>query len=76
MQLYFTRTYERAIRKLVSAEDREKMEASVASAPDAAPVIRGTGGIRKTRWIGSGEASVVAYGRSTFPAPDRMPFTF
>ena len=54
MQLYFTRTYERAIRKLLSAEDREKMEASVASAPDAAPVIRGTGGIRKTRWAGSG----------------------
>ena len=30
------------------------MEDSVAAAPDAAPVIRGTGGLRKVRWAGSG----------------------
>ena len=30
------------------------MEAVVAAAPDAAPVIPGTGGIRKLRWAGSG----------------------
>lgn len=29
------------------------MEASPAAAPGAAPVIRGTGGIRKLRWAGS-----------------------
>jgi len=30
------------------------MEASIVAAPDAAPIIRGTGGIRKMRWSGSG----------------------
>lgn len=54
MQLYFTRTYERAIRKLLSEEARKEMEASIVAAPDAAPIIRGTGGIRKMRWAGSG----------------------
>ena len=29
------------------------MEIAIAAAPDAAPVIRGTGGIRKLRWAGS-----------------------
>ncbi len=54
MNLYFTRTYERAIRKLLTEEAREEMEAAIIAAPDAAPVIRGTGGIRKLRWAGSG----------------------
>ena len=30
------------------------MEASIVVAPGAAPSIRGTGGIRKLRWAGSG----------------------
>lgn len=30
------------------------MEAAIAAQPGAAPVIRGTGGIRKLRWAGSG----------------------
>ena len=54
MQLYFTRTYERAIRKLLTAEARREMEASLATAPDVAPIIRGTGSIRKLHWAGSG----------------------
>ena len=54
MHLYFTHTYERAIRKLLSAEARLEMEATIMSSPDTAPVIRGTGGIRKLRWAGSG----------------------
>ena len=54
MRLYFTRTYERAIRKLLSEDARGEMEAAIAAEPDAAPVIRGTGGIRKVRWAGSG----------------------
>ena len=49
MQVYFTRTYERKIRKLLGEEARREMEESVVVAPDAAPVIRGTGGIRKLR---------------------------
>ena len=54
MHLYFTRTYERAVRKLLSEDDRREMEAAIVAVPDAAPTIRGTGGIRKLRWAGSG----------------------
>ena len=54
MHLYFTRPYERAIRKLLSEDARREMEAAIIAAPDVAPVIRGTGGIRKLRWAGSG----------------------
>ena len=54
MHLYFTRTYERAVRKLLSEDDRREMEAAIVAEPDAAPVLQGTGGIRKLRWAGSG----------------------
>ena len=54
MNLYATRTYERVIRKLLSEDARSDMEAAVAAAPDAAPIIPGTGGIHKLRWRGSG----------------------
>ena len=54
MNIYFTRMYERAIRKLLAEDSRLEMEAAIVAAPDAAPVIRGTGGIRKLRWAGSG----------------------
>ena len=54
MNLYVTRTYERAIRKLLPEDARREMEAAIVAAPEAAPVIRGTGGIRKLRWAGSG----------------------
>ena len=53
MQVFATRTYERAIRKLLGEEARREMEDSIMAGPDAAPVIRGTGGIRKLRWAGS-----------------------
>ncbi|MYC64163.1 MAG: hypothetical protein F4X16_15255 [Caldilineaceae bacterium SB0661_bin_34] len=33
---------------------RQAMEAAIIADPKAAPVIRGTGGIRKLRWAGSG----------------------
>ena len=54
MRVFSTPTYERAIRKLLGEEARREMEESIVAAPDAAPVIRGTGGIRKLRWAGSG----------------------
>ena len=65
MRLYFTRPHERAIRKLLSEDARREMEAAIAAAPDAAPVVRGTGGIRKLRWAGSGRESGAAFARST-----------
>ena len=54
MQIYATRTYERAIRKLIPDAARREMEAAIAGDPRGAPVIPGTGGIRKLRWAGSG----------------------
>ena len=54
MKLFTTRTYERAIRKLVSKESQRDMEAAIAADPIGAPIIRGTGGIRKFRWPGFG----------------------
>lgn len=54
MRVFSTRTYERAVRKLLTEKNRNEMEASIVAAPIAAPVIRGTGGIRKLRWPGSG----------------------
>ena len=46
MQVFSTRTYERAIRKLLGEEARTEMEESIVAAPDAAPVM--------LRWAGSG----------------------
>ena len=48
MQLFVTRTYERAIRKLISEEARKEMEAAIVADPDEAPVIRGTGDHRSS----------------------------
>ncbi len=54
MQVFSTRAYERAVRKLLGENARREMEEAIMAAPDSAPVIRGTGGIRKLRWAGSG----------------------
>ena len=54
MQIFATKTYERAIRKLLSDDSRREMEAAIVADPAAAPVMSGTGGIRKLRWAGSG----------------------
>ncbi len=54
MEIFTTRTFERVVRKLTSAGARREMETAIAADPTAAPVIPGTGGIRKLRWSGSG----------------------
>ncbi|MBI4966767.1 MAG: type II toxin-antitoxin system RelE/ParE family toxin [Rhodospirillales bacterium] len=54
MDVFTTKTYERAIAKLLAEAERQTMEAAIARAPQAAPVIPGSGGIRKLRWAGSG----------------------
>ena len=54
VQLFVTRTYERAVHKLMPDNARVEMEAVVITDPENAPVIPGTGGIRKLRWAGSG----------------------
>jgi hypothetical protein len=53
MEIFTTKTYERAIAKLVAEDERNAMESAIAEDPIAAPVIPGTGGIRKLRWSGS-----------------------
>ena len=47
VRIFATRTYERAIRKLLLEADRRAMEAAIIADPGASPVIRGTGGLRK-----------------------------
>ena len=54
MRIFTTRTYERAVRKLMSEADRQKMEAAIVADPGRAPLLRGTRGIRKLHWAGSG----------------------
>ncbi len=54
MEIFTTKTYERAIRKVITPRVREAMESGISADPLAAPVIPGTGGIRKLRWSGSG----------------------
>ena len=54
MQVFVTGTYERAVRKLISEGARREMEVAIVADPDGAPIIRGTGGIRKLCWAGSG----------------------
>ncbi len=54
VNVYATPSYEKAICRLLSEDARREMEAAIAAAPVAAPIIRGTGGVRKIRWAGSG----------------------
>ncbi len=54
MRLFTTKTFERAIHKLMSKNQRMEMEAAIVANPRGAPLIRDTGGIRKLRWAGSG----------------------
>ncbi len=50
VRVVFTKTYERAISKLLQEAERRAMEAAIAADPVGAPVVRATGGVRKIRW--------------------------
>ena len=52
--VFSARTCERADRKLLEEEAPRELEAAIVATPAAAPVIPGTGGIRKPRRAGSG----------------------
>lgn len=54
MRVFTTKAYERAVRKLLPETDQRTMEAAIVANPGVAPVIQGTGGLRKLRWAGSG----------------------
>lgn len=49
MRVVTTRQYERRARKLLTVEERARAELEIAVAPDAWPVVAGTGGARKAR---------------------------
>ena len=71
VRIFATRTYERAIRKLLPEADRRAMEAAIVADPGAAPVVRGTGGLRKVRWPARAGGRGVEFARSTFATRDR-----
>ena len=48
MLLFVTTTYERAIRKLIAEDARERMEAQIVANPAGAPVIPGTEHVKKS----------------------------
>ena len=50
-----TSRYEREAQRLLTAEERSRMEESIASDPAAHPVVAGTGGVRKARWSRRGK---------------------
>ena len=54
MQIVTTSTYERAVRKLHSNEQRQAMEDAICADPLGAAVIPGSGGVRKVRWAAAG----------------------
>lgn len=49
MKVIATRRYDRQARKLLTADERARAELEIAVAPEAWPVIAGTGGARKAR---------------------------
>lgn len=49
MKLVATRQYDRRANKFLTVEERSRAEVEIASAPEAWPVIPGTGGARKAR---------------------------
>jgi hypothetical protein len=48
--VYALPAYEKQARKLLSAAEKMALEDHLAEAPEAHPVIPGTGGVRKARW--------------------------
>jgi hypothetical protein len=48
--LYSLPAYEKKTRKLLSPAEKTALEDHIAEAPDAHPIIPGTGGVRKARW--------------------------
>ena len=45
-----TSGYLKRAKKLIADHERDAMEDHIAARPEAHPVIRGTGGVRKARW--------------------------
>ena len=50
MKIVRTTVYERRIEKLLAPEEQQRAENDIADDPTAWPVIKGTGGVRKSRF--------------------------
>jgi len=49
-----TKVFTRQVMTLLSDEDYRGLQERLAEHPDAGTMIKGTGGIRKLRWVGEG----------------------
>jgi mRNA-degrading endonuclease RelE of RelBE toxin-antitoxin system len=49
-----TPVFYRRVQQFLSDDDYAEMQAFLAARPDAGAIIRGSGGMRKMRWAGSG----------------------
>jgi hypothetical protein len=65
MKIVATLGYDRRARKLFAPTERTAAELEIALAPNAWPVIRGTGGARKARAARGDEARAAECGSST-----------
>ena len=54
MVIVETRAFTARIRELLSDEEYRLLQNDLVAHPELGPVIRGTGGLRKLRWRGSG----------------------
>ena len=50
-----TKAFTRQALSLLSDDDYRKLQEHLVEHPDAGPIIKGTGGIRKLRWAGEGK---------------------
>jgi hypothetical protein len=50
MKIVRTTVYQRRVEKLLTPDEQEKAENEIAEDPAAWPIIRGTGGVRKSRF--------------------------
>ncbi len=54
MRIIETSLFTRRLKSLLSDEKYRELQNSLIAKPDAGKIIRGSGGIRKLRWAGSG----------------------
>jgi len=55
MRIIETPNFTRRLKSLLSDEEYRELQNSLIADPEAGNVIRGSGGIRKLRWAGSGK---------------------
>jgi mRNA-degrading endonuclease RelE of RelBE toxin-antitoxin system len=54
MLIVETSIFTREVRRLLNDEDYRELQSALLARPDAGSLIRGSGGLRKVRWAGSG----------------------